>query len=148
MYVLLLLLCWAHALSASPSFMTSFPPLHFDFRSQLTAETIRQRDREKREKKRERKEKSCSSSTSFTFMPLPGIINYNFFKKKYSCFTVSWERFHYRFPKSLFFSFFFYHFIPQFVFLLMLCFFGIGCVVYRASYYWGDILLVSWCLLW
>jgi hypothetical protein len=63
--------------------MTSFPPLHFDFRSQLAAETKRQRGKEKGEKKRkgekrkgkERKEKSCSSSTSFTFMPLLGIIN-------------------------------------------------------------------------
>jgi hypothetical protein len=32
--------------------MTSFPPLHFDFRSQLAAETKRQRGKEKGEKKR------------------------------------------------------------------------------------------------
>jgi hypothetical protein len=47
--------------------MTSFPPLHFDFRSQLAAETKRQRGKEKREKKRKgekRKEKERKEKKS------------------------------------------------------------------------------------
>lgn len=85
MYVLLQLLCWAHTLSASPSFMTSFPPLHFDFRSQLAAETKRQRGKEKGEKKRKgEKRKVMFFLNQFHFHAITWHYQLDFFKKSIS----------------------------------------------------------------